>query len=184
MWLFRDPFGTSTEGAIQTIVDLLAWFGGKNPVVNHMGDSAAADLSHTPGMQDIRNQYKQKSCSYSGFICNNYQYTQLRTTDNLTGQVVGSFCVKFTPLGNGRTLVNAQNTFSLASATRLPELPFRGSNRANPTLSDMLLRSAPLLWPNSPIYWPSSLIHDKQSGWLRNMTVHYHWLEKNPCCDQ
>lgn len=175
--LFLDPFGTSAEGAIQTISDLAGWIGGINPTINHVEDAATSDLSQTPGMQDIRNQYKQKGCNYSGFLCNNYQYTQLSTTDNLTGQVVGSFCVKFTPIGNGRILVKAQNTFSLSSATRLPELPFQGSNRKNPTLSDMLLRGAPLAWP-------SSLRNDKPSGGLRNMTVHYYWIEQGPCCGQ
>lgn len=173
--LFIDPFGTSTEGAIQTVSDLAGWLRGINPTINHVEDAATADLSQTPGMQDIRNQFKQKGCNYSGFVCNNYQYTQLRTTDNLTGQVVGSFCVKFTPIGNGRILVKAQNTLSVASGTRLPEL--NGSNRKNPSLSDMLLRGA-------PFGWPSSLLNDRQSGRLRNMTVHYYWIEKSPCCGQ
>jgi RHS repeat-associated protein len=175
--LFLDPFGTSTEGATQTIGDLLSWLRGANPIINHVEDPATGDLSNTPGMQDIRDQYKKKGCNYSPFICNNYQYTQLSTTDNLTGQVVGSFCVKFTPIGNGRVLVSAQNSFGLESASRLPEFPGLGSNRKNPSIIDMLRGRAPLMYPRS--IW-----NNKDSGWLRNMTVHYYWIEKSPCCGQ
>jgi len=100
----------------------------------HQPGLYAVGLRQAPGMQDIRDQYKKKGCSYDRFLCNNYQYTQLRTTDNLTGQIVGSFCVKFTPIGNGRVLVSAQNSFSTESGSRLPEFPGSVQTERTPQL--------------------------------------------------
>jgi len=171
----RDPMGTSPQGALDTLLDLGSWLRGTRQKINHVEDAATSDLSRTPGMQDIRDQYRLKGCSYSGFLCNDYQYRKLVSTTNLEGQVVGSFCVRFLPIGNNRVLVSAQNTWGLASGTRLPKLG--AENRSHPSLADMLLRRAPL-------QYPSSLLNDKASGALRNLTVHYYWMEKSPCCGQ
>ena len=143
--LFLDPYGTSTQGALQTARDLANWLRGNNRNIIHIEDAATRDLSETPGMQDIRNQFKDKGCNYDRFLCNDYQYTQFRTTDNLTGQVVGSFCVKFVPVGNGKYLVEAQNTFGLASASRY----IGGTNRKNPSVVDILRGRGPLMYPSS-----------------------------------
>lgn len=48
--LFLDPYGTSTQGALQTARDLARWLRGSKPNIVHIEDAATRDLSETPGM--------------------------------------------------------------------------------------------------------------------------------------
>ncbi len=87
----------------------------------------------------------------------------------------GSFCAKITPVANGMIEVDAQNTWGLASGTRFPAL--FGPNRANPSVEGMVMGDAPFAYP-------SSILNDAQSGWMKNLTIHYRWRERSPCCGQ
>jgi RHS repeat-associated protein len=174
----RDPRGLwpeSLQAIVSDVSDVTSWLAGRGGAgINHVEDPAAHELSDTPGMQDIRRQYKEMNCRYSGYLCNDYQYSQLITTDSLTGQLVGSFCAKFVPISKGRVLVEAQNTWGLESGTRLPKIG-NENNRNNPSIQQMLLNGAPLAYPKS-------ILENRTAGPMKNLTVHYIWTEKSPCC--
>jgi RHS repeat-associated protein len=163
---------SATTSNLGDLIDFLRGTGGAG--ISHVEDAAARELSDTPGMKDIRRQYRDKRCEGSGLFCSDFQYREFVTTDNLTGQLVGSFCVRFTPIARGRVLVDAQNTMGLESATRLPQVG-NLSNRNNPSIQEMIVNDAPLTYPRS-------VLSDRSSGPMKNLTVHYLWVEKSPCC--
>jgi hypothetical protein len=172
----QDPFGLSPDwfnALTGTVSDLASWVRGSGTKITHVEDAMTGQLSRTPAMNTIRGQFKQDGCrSGDKYYCGDFQYRELFTTINLTGQTVGSFCAKITPVGNGRILVQAQNTWGLESGTRFPGT----SNRQNPSLQDMLLHDAPFTYPKSTF-------NNKATGAFKNQTVYYIWQEKSRCCE-
>jgi hypothetical protein len=99
--------------------------------------------------------------------CGDFQYRQLVTTVNLTGQLVGSFCAWITNAGNGNAQIRVINTWGLESGTRLPGR----RNRRNASLQQMLTGKG-------KIGYPKSLLEDTTSpGMLQNTTVSWSWTE-------
>lgn len=155
-------------GAGDSILALLAWSLGALPPTGVATPEMVSDLANTPGMENIRTQFEESDCA-PGRYWTDYQYGELLTTRNATGQMIGGFVADITPV-NGNMVVNAQNTWGLESATRFPG---RG-NRGNASVQQMLFGGAPL-------QYPKSLLENRAAGPKRNATLHFIWAEPSPC---
>jgi RHS repeat-associated protein len=168
---FFDSSGLSAAGALQTVSDLTGFITGNHGGGQHgPGDPATQDIADTPVMDQIRQQYLDSGCQ-SKMYCGDYQYRQLVTTLNLTGQLVGSFCAQITNIGNGNARVNAQNTWGLESGSRLPGR----TNRHHASIQQMITGQG-------KIGYPKSVLEDKTSpGPLQNLIIRWTWTEHLPC---
>jgi hypothetical protein len=164
----KVPKTPSIGGSISSIIDLLRWAGGQLPRKSAADPRSAYDLSNTPTMDQIRDQYKKNECrddTYWG----DYQYSELTSTTSPTGQVVGSFGADIRSIGHGLVVVKAFNTWGLESATRFPG---RG-NRQNASIQQML--------GGAPLQYPKSILENRSTGPMRTATLNYIWLEGSPC---
>ncbi|MBX3664871.1 MAG: RHS repeat protein [Burkholderiales bacterium] len=170
-----DPLGLSWEGAWRSVNDLWRWSQGNLGNPNYgANDPISQDLKQTPMMNDIRRQFQANGCK-DGLYCGNFQYGEFFSTGSVVGQTVGSFCARLT--ANGSMInVDAQNTWGLESATRLPQLPGLGSNRGNASVQQMITGGS------SIFQWPKSILENTLSGGFANATTRYQWTEPNPCC--
>lgn len=165
------PKTPSIGGSISSLFDLMNWAGGNLPRESAADSRSARDLSNTPVMDQIREQYKKNKCvdrekPYYG----DFQYGELVTTPPFsTGQMVGSFGADIRGIGNGQVVVKAFNTWGLESATRLPG----ASNRGNASVQQML--------GGAPLQYPKSILENRSGGPGGTATLNYIWMEGSPC---
>ena len=129
---------------------------------------SARDPSNTPVMDQIRTKYKDSGCE-DGRFYGDFQYRELMTTANPTGQMVGSFGADIRGIGNGQVVVKAFNTWGLESATRFPGT----TNRNNASVKEM--------FGGVPLQYPKSLLDNRSSGMFATATLNYNWIEGSPC---
>ncbi len=155
-------------GTFDSADDLFGWLTGQLPRVSAASPRSAADLSKTPVMDQIRGQYQQSGCK-DGRYYGDFQYAELATTMNPTGQMVGAFSADIHSVGGGQVLVKASNTWGLESATRFPG----EGNRGNPSVMDMAM--------GAPLAYPRSLLNNHPNGPTATATLNYIWMEGSPC---
>jgi hypothetical protein len=157
------------QGTGDSLIALAAWATGRLPKVGVASPEMTAQLASTPGMDNIRDKYKSERCRDKRYSTD-YQYLELVTTTSVTGQLVGGFVADISSVGGGMIVVNAQNTWGLESATRLPGR----SNRGNASVQQMLFNGAPL-------EYPKSILENRAYGPMGNARLHYIWAERSPC---
>lgn len=162
-------FVNSLQGTGDSLVGIAAWATGQLPRFGVATPEMAAQLANTPGMENIRKKYKQKGCE-DGDYSTDFQYRELVTTTNVTGQLVGGFVANISSVGGGMVVVNAQNTWGLESATRFPGV----GNRDNASIQQMLSGSG-------NFEFPKSILEDRGYGPMGKATLHYIWAEPSPC---
>lgn len=162
-------FFNSLQGTGDSLFALGAWATGRLPSTGVATPEMAAQLANTPAMENIREAYKKAGCKDDRYS-SDFQYRELATTTNVTGQLVGGFVADITSAGGGMIVVNAQNTWGLESATRLPG---RG-NRGNASVQQMLFGSG-------RFQYPKSILEDRAPGPMGNARLHYIWAEPSPC---
>lgn len=168
--VLSDPDGLQSSAPSQ-MMDLMNWlYGSWYPGgTYHSNDPITRDLSKSPAMQEIRDQYKKADCQ-PGWYCGEFHPIQVFTTANLVIQSVGSFCAYLSTNVDGHMQVDAYNKWGLKSLTANP-----WSNRRNPSLWDMLFHNAK--WT-----WPSSILNNTQNGSMAKRRYWYQWTETKPCC--
>jgi uncharacterized protein RhaS with RHS repeats len=112
---FVDPTGLSASGPGRGLGDLCRFFAGRSNST-HVEDSVTRDLASGPTMAHIRSQYQAAGCK-SDTYCGNFNFSEFGRTTTVVGHTVGGFCARVTNLGNGRALVQAQNTWGRESGT-------------------------------------------------------------------
>ena len=162
-------FLNSLQGSGDSFLALTAWATGQLPRNGVATPEMAAQLSNTPGMENIRAEYRRAGCK-DGRYSSDYQYRELLTTTNLTGQLVGGFVADITSVSGGMVVVDAQNTWGLESATRLPGT----GNRGNASVQQMLSGSG-------GFQYPKSLLENRAYGPMGTATLHYIWAESLSC---
>ena len=162
-------FLNSLQGAGGSFIALAGWATGTLPRTGVATPEMATQLANTPGMENIREEYRQAGCR-DGRYSSDFQYRELVTTTNVTGQLVGGFVADITSAGGGMVVVNAQNTWGLESATRFPGV----GNRGNASVQQMLSGSG-------RFQYPKSLLENRAHGPMGTATLHYIWAEASPC---
>ena len=162
-------FLNSLQGTEDSLAALGGWLVGALPRNGVATPAMAAQLADTPAMDNIRAEYRKAGCKNKSYS-SDYQYRELLTTTNVTGQLVGGFVANITSLGGGMVLIDAQNTWGLESATRLPGV----GNRSHASVQQMLSGSG-------PFQYPKSLLENRAFGPMGNATLHYIWTESLPC---
>jgi len=163
------PKVPTVRGSMWSLIDLLNWGTGNLPRVSAADANSARDLSNTPVMDQIRNEFKDQGCE-DGRFYGDFQYGELATTPPFsTGQMVGSFGADIRGIGHGLVVVKAFNTWGLESATRFPGT----TNRKNASVQQMLGGAA--------LQYPKSLLENRTSGPMATATLNYIWIEGSPC---
>lgn len=162
-------FLNSLQGTGDSFLALTAWATGQLPRNGVATPEMAAQLANTTGMENIRAEYKRAGCK-DGRYSSDYQYRELLTTTNLTGQLVGGFVADITSVSGGMVVVDAQNTWGLESATRFPGV----GNRGNASVQQMLSGSG-------GFQYPKSILENRAHGPMGTATLHYIWAESLSC---
>jgi len=162
-------FLSSLQGTGDSFLALTAWATGQLPRTGVASPEMAAQLANTTGMENIRAEYRRAGCK-DGRYSSDYQYRELLTTTNLTGQLVGGFVADITSVNGGMVVVDAQNTWGLESATRFPGV----GNRGNASVQQMLSGAG-------GFQYPKSLLENRAHGPMGTATLHYIWAESLSC---
>lgn len=154
--------------ARDSLIYVTGWALGRLPEDVSATYPSTQELAATPAMENIRRKFEKQGCRDDRYY-SDYQYSELTSTRNVTGQIVGGSGADVSTRRDGLVRVHAFNTWGLESLTRFPG---RG-NRGNASIQQMLSGAS---WE-----YPKSIRENRSSGPGRNATVHYIWAEESPC---
>jgi RHS repeat-associated protein len=174
------PKAPSIRGGIYAAIDFVNWIFGRLPSDTAAHPDSARDLSNTPAMQNVRDQYKDSGCKDDIYEPEQFGPKEFLNTRSLTGHLVGGFSASIRSLGNGMIVVKATNTWGRESMSRWPG----ATNRNNPTLEDMgsaLLSMAHQGSISPSVLHPRSTLSDSAVGPFATTRVNYIWMKGTPC---